>query len=57
VVSELVFTGVATGSKAEVELMTRGLGRFFPDDHERFVAELPPDERHGNLAATCHRLL
>jgi proline iminopeptidase len=57
VVSELVLTGVATGSKAEVELMTRGLGRFFPDDHERFVAELPPDERHGNLAATCHRLL
>ncbi|MFE0367238.1 prolyl aminopeptidase [Streptomyces tendae] len=57
VVTELVLTGVATGSNAEVALLTRGLGRVFPEAHERFLAELPPDERDGNLAAAYNRLL
>ncbi len=57
VVSELVLTGVATGSNAEVALLTRGLGRIFPDAFERFVGELPADERSGNLAAAYNRLL
>ncbi|WP_432054011.1 alpha/beta fold hydrolase [Streptomyces sp. bgisy022] len=57
VVSELVLTAVATGSRAEVDLLTRGLGRFFPDAFERFLAGLPADEQDGNLAAAYNRLL
>jgi proline iminopeptidase len=56
-VSELVLTAVATGSNAEVELLTRGLGKIFPAAFARFVAELPEDRRDGNLAAAYHRLL
>ncbi|MFE5399018.1 prolyl aminopeptidase [Streptomyces sp. NPDC056568] len=57
VVSELVLTGVATGSGAEVGLLTRGLGKIFPEAHERFLAELPEDERDGDPAAAYNRLL
>ncbi len=57
VVSELVLTGVATGSNAEVALLTRGLGKIFPEAFARFLAELPPGERDGNLAAACNGLL
>ncbi|WP_406167627.1 prolyl aminopeptidase [Streptomyces sp. NBC_00996] len=56
-VSELVLTGVTTGSNAEVALLTRGLGQIFPEAFERFLAELPEDERNGNLAAAYSRLV
>ncbi|MEV7884833.1 prolyl aminopeptidase [Streptomyces sp. NPDC002817] len=56
-VSELVLTGVATGSDAEVALLTRGLGQIFPQAFERFVGELPLLERSGNLAAAYNRLV
>ncbi|MFF0228089.1 prolyl aminopeptidase [Streptomyces sp. NPDC004629] len=56
-VSELVLAGVATGSDAEVTLLTRGLGKIFPEAFERFLAGLPEGERDGNLAAAYHRLL
>ncbi|UUU21252.1 prolyl aminopeptidase [Streptomyces sp. DSM 40750] len=56
-VTELVLTGVATGSDAEVALLTRGLGQFWPEAFDRFLAELPEDERDGNLAAAYNRLL
>ena len=57
VVSELVLTGVTTGSDAEVALLTRGLGRIFPEAFERFVGELPAAERGGDLAAAYNRLM
>lgn len=57
VVSELVLTGVATGSGREVDLLTRGLGKIFPEAHERFLAALPADERDGDPAAAYNRLL
>ncbi|MGW0575103.1 alpha/beta fold hydrolase, partial [Streptomyces sp. NPDC002920] len=58
VVSELVLTGVATGSEAEVELLTRGLGQVFPEAFERFLDGLPEGAaREGNLAAAYNRLL
>jgi hypothetical protein len=41
-VSELVFKGVATGSKAEVELMTRSLGRFFRTTLSASSPNCPP---------------
>ncbi|WP_369168577.1 prolyl aminopeptidase [Streptomyces sp. R28] len=57
VVSEIVLTGVATGSNAEVALLTRGLGRIFPEAFERFVGELPAGERDGDLAAAYNRMI
>lgn len=57
VVTELVLTGVATGSNAEVALLTRGLGKIFPEAFERFLAGLPADDWDGNLAAAYNRLL
>jgi proline iminopeptidase len=33
------------------------MGRVFPEAHERFLAVVPEDERHGNLAAAYDRLL
>ncbi|MFD6491459.1 prolyl aminopeptidase [Streptomyces sp. NPDC060188] len=56
-VSELVLTGVATGSDAEVALLTRGLGRIFPEAFDRFLGGLPEHERGGNLAAAYSRLM
>lgn len=56
-VTEVVLTGIATGSDAEVALLTRGLGKIFPEAFERFVGELPEGERDGNLAAAYNRLL
>ncbi|MFI1163708.1 prolyl aminopeptidase [Streptomyces sp. NPDC020801] len=56
-VSELVLTGVATGSNPEVTLLTHGLGKIFPEAFERFLAELPGHDRHGNLAAAYNRLI
>ncbi|MET9497530.1 prolyl aminopeptidase [Streptomyces sp. NPDC006552] len=56
-VTELVLTGLATGSRAEVDLMTRGLGKIFPEAFAAFLDALPPGERDGDLAAAYHRLL
>ncbi|MFJ3301646.1 prolyl aminopeptidase [Streptomyces sp. NPDC086549] len=56
-VSELVLTGIATGSDAEVALLTRGLGKVFPEAFERFLAALHEGERDGNLASAYHRLI
>ncbi|WP_406446308.1 prolyl aminopeptidase [Streptomyces sp. NBC_01613] len=56
-VSELVLTGIATGSNPEVALLTRGLGQIFPEAFERFLAELPVGEREGNLALAYNRLI
>jgi proline iminopeptidase len=57
IVTELVLTGVATGSDAEVALLTRGLGKIFPEAFEEFLAGLPEGERSGNLAAAYNRLI
>ncbi|WP_405580850.1 prolyl aminopeptidase [Streptomyces sp. NBC_01092] len=57
VVSELVLTGVTTGSDPEVALLTRGLGRLFPEAFERFVGGVPAGERGGDLAAAYNRLI
>ncbi|WP_320781441.1 prolyl aminopeptidase [Streptomyces sp. CRN 30] len=56
-VSELVLTAVATGANSEVALMTRGLGQFFREAFERFLAELAEEDRADNPAAGYNRLL
>lgn len=56
-VSELVLTGLATGSQAEVDLLTRGLGKVFPEAWEAFRAGVPERDRDGDLAGAYLRLL
>ncbi|MBL1068833.1 prolyl aminopeptidase [Streptomyces sp. 7-21] len=56
-VTELVLTGVATGRRAETDLLTRGLGAYFPAAWRRFRDGAPADGRDGDLAAAYARLL
>jgi proline iminopeptidase len=56
-VSEMVLVSIATGRRAETDLLTRGLGVVFPDAWARFVAGVPETERGGDLAAAYARRL
>jgi proline iminopeptidase len=56
-VAELVLTCVATTTRAEVEWITRGVGRFIPEDWARFRDGVPGADRDGNLAIAYSRLL
>jgi proline iminopeptidase len=56
-VTALVLFALATGRRAETELLTRGAGRLFPEAWARFTALVPADERAGDLAAAYARLL
>jgi proline iminopeptidase len=56
-VTGLVLTGTATARRAEVDLLTRGLGRLFPAAWARYRAGVPPADRDGSLAAAYSRLL
>ncbi|RKN43861.1 prolyl aminopeptidase [Streptomyces hoynatensis] len=55
-VTELVLLGLATGRRAETDLLTRGLGRYFPEAWERYRAPVPEAERDGDLTAAYDRL-
>jgi proline iminopeptidase len=44
-------------SAADVEWVTRAMGRVFPEQWKRFRDAAPPAERDGNLAAAFARLL
>lgn len=48
---------ITSGSRKEVEWITRDMRRVFPREWERFVEPVPADEREGNLAAAYARLL
>lgn len=53
-----VVVGAVTLTRAmDVDWLTHGVGRYFPEAHERLLAGLPPQERDGNLAAAYERLL
>jgi proline iminopeptidase len=56
-VTELVVTGTATARRAEVDLLTRGLGGLFPAAWARYQAGVPAADRDGNLAGAYSRLL
>jgi proline iminopeptidase len=56
-VSELVLFAVSTGRRAETDLLTRGLGRVFPEAWQRFRDGVPQQDRDGDLADAYHRLL
>ena len=42
---------------ADIHWLYHGVGRFFPQEWERFRAGVPPGERDGDLVAAYHRLL
>jgi len=56
-VTEVVLGAVTSTTAREVEWITRDMGRLFPEEWDRFVAEVPVAERDGNLAAAYARLL
>ena len=56
-VSEIVLTAIATGRRAETDLLTRGLGVVFPEAWARFRDAVPAAERDGDLAAAYARRL
>src|SRR3954447_12489580 len=56
-VSELALSSVVTTTHAEVDWVTRKMGRVFPEQWARFRDHVPEAERDGNLAAAYARLL
>ncbi|HEX4700672.1 MAG TPA: prolyl aminopeptidase [Pseudonocardiaceae bacterium] len=56
-VSEIVLMGVGTGRRSETDLLSRGLGRLFPEAWARFRDGVPAVDRDGDLADAYHRLL
>jgi proline iminopeptidase len=56
-VRAVVLGAVTLTRTADVEWLTRGVGRYFPEAHERFLAGLPERDRGGNLAVAYARLL
>lgn len=56
-VSALLLSSVVTSSHAEVDWITRTMGRLFPERWREFVDFLPEEQRNGNLAVAYHRQL
>ena len=56
-VSELVVRGIYTLTKAELDWYYQfGVSEMFPDKWERFLAPIPPEERHEMMHAYHRRL-
>jgi proline iminopeptidase len=53
----LVLYMVVTTSAEEIEWVTRGVGQYFPREHQRFVRHLPEEDRGGDLATAYHQRL
>jgi len=56
-VSEIVISGVTTTRRAEIDWLYRGVGRFFPEQWERFLAGVPGTPRDGDIVAAYARLM
>lgn len=56
-VSGVVLHAVTTTSREEVDWITRGVGRYFPEEHARFAAAVPEAGADGDLVAAFHRRL
>jgi proline iminopeptidase len=60
-VSEIVISGVTTTRRSEIDWLYRGVGRFFPEEWERFRAGAPVSaglgRADGDLVAAYARLL
>jgi proline iminopeptidase len=57
-VTEMVLFGITTGRHSEWDWAFRGgIARFFPEQWERLLASLPPEERGGDVVEAHARLL
>jgi proline iminopeptidase len=56
-VSEIVIPCVTTCRRSEIDWLYRGVGRFFPEEWQRFRAGVPEAERDGDLLAAYARLM
>ena len=55
--SAIVIPGVTMSRRSEIDWLYRGVGRFFPEEWERFRAGVPEAERDGDLLAAYARLM
>jgi proline iminopeptidase len=55
--SDIVIAGVTTTRRSEIDWLYRGVGRFFPEEWQRFRAGVPESERNGDLLAAYARLM
>lgn len=56
-VSEMVVVGVTMTRRSEIDWLYRGVGRFFPEQWQRFREGVPEAERDGDLLAAYTRLM
>jgi proline iminopeptidase len=56
-VSEILITGVTLSRRSDIDWLYDGVGRFFPEEWERFRAGAPEAERDGDLVASYARLV
>ena len=56
-VSEAVIVSVTTTRRSEIDWLYHGVGRFFPEEWERFRDGVPEAERGGDLVAAYARLV
>lgn len=56
-VSEIIIPAVTMTRRSEIDWLYRGVGRFFPQEWERFRQGVPEAERDGDLPAAYARLL
>lgn len=56
-VSEIVIPAVTTTRRSEIDWLYRGVGRYFPEQWERFLAGAPGTPRDGDVVAAYARLM
>lgn len=56
-VAGMVLAAVTTGTRREIDWITRDMGRVFPREWDRLVSHAPAPERDGDLAAAYARML
>lgn len=56
-VSEIVICAVTTTRRSEIDWLYRGVGRFLPEQWERFLAGAPGTLRDGDVVASYARLV
>jgi proline iminopeptidase len=56
-VSEIVIASVTMTRRSEIDWLYRGVGRYFPEQWERFADQAPGTPRHGDIVAAYADLM
>lgn len=56
-VTEIVLSSITTARRSEIDWLYRGVGRFFPEQWEKFRDTVPESERDGDLLPAYARML